>query len=531
MSTGQPPSDKSSDGEKRSESGQSSNDIDTDKSEGTGSQSSNLEERWDPREAPTSSGRIVAAPPAPPPNSNRASPEFRTVPPGVSSPRGKFTVGNLLNASQGTAPISQKRADPLSVRPRQQIGALPQRALTRSTVPPASTNSDGATSPPATSSTPSVEEVPSQVETVISPPASQAIAEEAVPQVDAVVSASALQASEIEPIPEVEAGSQPTPSQPFAVEVVSSVEVVSRPTPSQPISVDWVSEVEASSRPTPSQPFVVAAVPKVESVAKPTPSQLVASEAVFEADAGSRPTPSQPFAVEVVPKSAPQTPHVERALTPRDLLAPPLIEKTPRGIGAVTLDSPGPLPLRPSNPVALESTKFAVTPIVSIVAAPPAQPAKGDASPLPTVARELDDPDSWNVDVNPAPPAIMVKPPSPVAADAPRTSDRAIPVNESDPSPVATQRSPSSQSKLARAASSETGLSGEFFAAPNVTDPPPELRQPQDSDSFIDERQRRSISPEVVARRTRYRVLVVRVIVGFILLLAAAITLKVMRKH
>jgi hypothetical protein len=197
----------------------------------------------------------------------------------------------------------------------------------------------------------------------------------------------------------------------------------------------------------------------------------------------------------------------ERALSPRDLLAPPLIEKTPRGIGPVTLGSLGSLPSRPSNPVAMESTTFVVTPIVPIVAAPSALPAESVMSIPPEPARELDDPDSWNVDATPAPAAIA--------------GELAPP----------TTRSPSLQSELASVVSSEVGLSGEFFAAPDVTLPPPELRQSQDSDSFIDERQQRSISPEVVARRTRYRVLVVRVIVGFVLLLVAAIVLKVTRKH
>jgi len=476
MSTGQPPSDNSSDGEKRSKSGQSSEDSETDKSDVTGAQPSSLEEHWDPREAPTSSGRILAGKPsASPPNSNGVLPEFRTVPPGVSSPRGKFTVGNLLNASQGqgTASISRKRAEPLTSRPRQQIGALPQRAPARSTVPPAINHSDSVPNPPTTPSPPPVVEAVSEVESVASAIPSQPIAVAAVPEADA--------------------GSRPTPSQPFAVEVVSSVEGGLGATPSQPFGVERVSE----------------------------------------ADAGSRPTPSQPFVVEVVPKAAPQTlmatgARVERALAPHDLLAPPLIEKTPRGIGAVTLGSSLPQPSQPSNPVAMESTVFVVTPIVPIVAVPP---AKGDASRQPAPARELDDPESWNVDVNPAPPAIAVEPPPPVAADLRRTSDRASRVSGSDPSPVAAKRSPSSQSKLERAAISEPGLSGEFFAALDVSEPPPELRQPQDSDGFMDERHRRSISPEVVARRTRYRVLVVRVIVGFVLVLVAAIVLKVMHKR
>jgi hypothetical protein len=95
---------------------------------------------------------------------------------------------------------------------------------------------------------------------------------------------------------------------------------------------------------------------------------------------------------------------------------------------------------------------------------------------------------------------------------------------------VAAERSPSSQSKLERAGS-EAGPSGEFFAALDVTEPPAEVRQPQDSDGFMDERHQRAISPEVVARRTRYRVIVVRGIVGFVLLLVAALVLKALHKR
>jgi len=491
MSTGQPPSDDSSDGEKRSEPGQSTEDSQTNKPDEAGAQSSSPDESWDPRELPTS-GRVLAGrQSACPPNSNELLPEFRVIPSGVSSPRGKFTVGHLLNAAQGIAPISQKRTEPLSARPRQQIGALPQSAPARSTVPPANNSTESAANPPATCSPPLVAKAASEVESVVSPSSAQPIA--------------------VAAVTESEPGSRPTPSQPFAIDVVFEAKARSRPTPSQPFAVKVASSVEAVLKPTPSQPFGVDGVPDV--------------------DAGSRPTPSQPFVVEVVPKAVLQTPmgtgaRAERALTPRDLLAPPLIEKTPRGIGAVTLGSTVPLHSRSSNAVAMESTALVVTPIVPIVAGPLAQPAKSDASRSPAPA-----PENRNVGVNAAPPAIAVEPLPPVGGDPSHTSERAIRVSESDPSPMVAQRSSSSQSKLDRAPSQESGLSGEFFAAPDVTVPPAELRQPQDSDDFIDERQRRSISPEVVARRTRYRAIVVRVIVGFVLLLAAAIVLKLTHKR
>jgi hypothetical protein len=245
---------------------------------------------------------------------------------------------------------------------------------------------------------------------------------------------------------------------------------------SQPIA-------QAAAMPTPSQPFVVEAVSSVDTGARPTPSQPFTVEAVADVTAGSRPTPSQPFTVEAVPKVVEQV-RAERVLTPQDLLAPPLFEKTPRGIGAVTLASAVSSPSRPSSPVALESTAFSVAPIVPIAAALPVQSEETKSPRLPTPTKNQDDPGGS-----------------------------------------------SSQSKLERAPSSESGLSGAFFAAHDVTVPPAELRQSQDSDDFIDERQRRSISPEVVARRTRYRAVVVRVIVVFVVLLAAAIALKLVHKR
>lgn len=74
-------------------------------------------------------------------------------------------------------------------------------------------------------------------------------------------------------------------------------------------------------------------------------------------------------------------------------------------------------------------------------------------------------------------------------------------------------------------APSEAGISGEFFALGNG----PELGfydEMPEPESMMTERQLRSIHPEVVARRGKYRVVVVWVVVGLLLLLGAAIAVR-----
>jgi hypothetical protein len=75
----------------------------------------------------------------------------------------------------------------------------------------------------------------------------------------------------------------------------------------------------------------------------------------------------------------------------------------------------------------------------------------------------------------------------------------------------------------------ESELSGEFFAiSASATTHVEEYHEP---DELIDERHMRSISPEVRARRARYRIVVLLLVVGMILLLAAAIALKLLHRH
>ena len=75
----------------------------------------------------------------------------------------------------------------------------------------------------------------------------------------------------------------------------------------------------------------------------------------------------------------------------------------------------------------------------------------------------------------------------------------------------------------------ESGLSGEFFAISAAATAHGEVFH--EHDELIDERHMRSISPEVRARRARYRIIVLVLFVGLTLLLAAAIALKLLHKH
>lgn len=79
--------------------------------------------------------------------------------------------------------------------------------------------------------------------------------------------------------------------------------------------------------------------------------------------------------------------------------------------------------------------------------------------------------------------------------------------------------------EIAPPAPSESGISGEFFALGNGPDLGfyDEMPEPE---SMMTERQLRSIHPEVIARRGKYRVVVVWVVVGLLLLLGAAIAVR-----
>ena len=50
-------------------------------------------------------------------------------------------------------------------------------------------------------------------------------------------------------------------------------------------------------------------------------------------------------------------------------------------------------------------------------------------------------------------------------------------------------------------------------------------------DEFVDPMHMLSISPEVRARRAKYRIIVLALVVGMTLLLVAAIALKMLHKH
>jgi hypothetical protein len=75
----------------------------------------------------------------------------------------------------------------------------------------------------------------------------------------------------------------------------------------------------------------------------------------------------------------------------------------------------------------------------------------------------------------------------------------------------------------------ESELSGEFFAISAPVSA--RVEDFHESDEFVDLVHMHSISPEVRARRAKYRIIVIALVVGMTLLLAAAIALKLMHKH
>ncbi len=179
------------------------------------------------------------------------------------------------------------------------------------------------------------------------------------------------------------------------------------------------------------------------------------------------------------------------------------------------------------------------------------------------IAENIMEPDGWDVSVDvpaveePAavPTAKAAQTPDPPAAEKQTTVPTAKPaqtavkaeVNLKSSDKPAAKSSPASEKPRSKADTKKKGalsakskpqtapegleseLSGEFFAisAPATA----HVEEFHDHDELIDERHMRSISPEVRARRARYRVIVLLLVVGMTLLLAAAIALKMLHKH
>lgn len=556
MSTGEPPSGNTSGAEQQSKSGPPSSAGAADKPEARRSPMASVDDDgWDERPpASTGGGKSGVA------STSGHQPGRSSMPPISTSSRAKFTVGNLLNATQGSGPSSKHAQGPSPVH-RQQIGALPGRPTSRDA------------SAPSRGRSAADQSKASEASRVVSGPQSR------------------LQAPQ----------RKTTPPQPFTAQRADALAEF-------PVGA-------APERTTPSQPFAafqLEAAP--ERAARSVPFTALASPMVSVGpDVEDEPSP---MAVE-----APRATGARSELTERNLLAPELHETTPRGIGVVTVSSPAPgfptsaaqssvkvaaapiipiatvvigegvVPTAPSERTelsddasvpgdAMKSTR--ALPAVAVDSATPEQPARAsepkDAvvpntpTPLPmpvavksrppAAAPLLDDPDGWEVSGSTAAVSSSAELPPPVAsqvsagnsatpATAPvkqvraaaatrksaakaalekaRGSKGKLKSNKPVASEAAPKKSPSSHSKLARAGNAEADLSGDFFAG-SATDPSG-IDASSYQEELLDERARRSLSPEVVARRGRYRVVVVLVILGLMLLLGAAIALKLMHRR
>jgi hypothetical protein len=118
-----------------------------------------------------------------------------------------------------------------------------------------------------------------------------------------------------------------------------------------------------------------------------------------------------------------------------------------------------------------------------------------------------------------------------VALDKARASKGKLKAAAIESSRPAAKKTPSSHSKLLRAGSAEGDLSGEFFAVSLSEESAADSARYHQTEELLDERHQRSLSPEVVARRARYRRIVVFVVVSFVLLLGAAIALKLLHRR
>jgi cytochrome c-type biogenesis protein CcmH/NrfG len=88
----------------------------------------------------------------------------------------------------------------------------------------------------------------------------------------------------------------------------------------------------------------------------------------------------------------------------------------------------------------------------------------------------------------------------------------------------------SGQSASSLTEPSEAGLAGEFFSYDASAAAIASVEEFRDTEEVIDERRVRSMSPEVAARRARYQVLVFRLIVAMVVLILAAVALRLLRR-
>ncbi len=230
----------------------------------------------------------------------------------------------------------------------------------------------------------------------------------------------------------------------------------------------------------------------------------------------------------------------------------------------------------PSPTVATEPTASSVPIVSTSQTAPPpssatASETTGSATPLQSenISENIMEPDGW--DVPDEVPAVEKQ----VTAPAAKPEQRPVPTAKPEQSPVPTgnteqvtaptakseqvtvkseakssdkppQSGPASEKphskadkkKAVTSAKSkpqggtegpESELSGEFFSigAPVSA----RVEDFHEHDEFVDPMHMLSISPEVRARRAKYRIIVLALVVGMTLLLVAAIALKMLHKH
>ena len=136
------------------------------------------------------------------------------------------------------------------------------------------------------------------------------------------------------------------------------------------------------------------------------------------------------------------------------------------------------------------------------------------------------------VPVTPEPTAKVEQPPvkpEPAATVSPKKSASKSTRTKEKARQIEAVKKAGQTAKAHAAADLDSGWTGEFFAVtPHVEG---HIDEYHDHDVLIDERHLRSLSPEVRARRAKYRVIVLWLFVAMVILLAAAIALKVLHHH
>ncbi len=553
MSTGQPPTGNAPGGEKRSKSGQFPAMVEptgglvasAERPASVPPQSPELDSEWDKSEAtahvaPTTPGGVSAPPRMPSfPHASGQQRNPQSMASASSPPKGRFTVGNLLNTAQGAGSNAPKRID--SAHPtqehRRQIGTLPQKALERNSVP----------SPKAVSAAPPlplvkreswqsiVHNAPTQnPESAVRRDTPKGIGAAFIAAPPAPISEPAALAETPKGIGSCAVAAPPAPiSEPAAItetpKGIGAALIAAPPTPiSEPAAITETpkgigsSAVAASPAPIP-EPAVIAETPEpIGTAVAVRPMPIVGARAVA-AESTSPPTSSEPAAASEMSRAAEQ-----------------VLKVSPRE------EAPVPIALEvaatPEIPTDVEHSMRAKLPSA----------ADASLAPQPPPTREgLDDPDGWDVSVDAAPvtkPAAAAQPSPegsiPSAATTGAANANAPPESTarhtgegkprsggSQSNPATAKRSAKSDSKIAQAHSEgfETELSGEFFAV-EVHDVA-HVEHLHEAEDTVDARHLRAISPEAMARRAKFRVLVLVVCVGFVLLLAAAIALRFLHRH